>query len=99
MKFKLIKDYPGSPRIGTIVYLQDCEVYILNSCTSLPIKYETLIRYNEYWQPYPEYDEKWAKSLIQNLILISTYLRHKPELESKLIQYADELKYYFDNNL
>lgn len=100
MKYKLIKCYPGSPKLGTIVNTQDCDVFIYGSCNQLPITYSQIKKHPEFWQELPVYNKEWADSLVGNLFAVATHVKqYNPNMADRLDEYATELSDYFKDKL
>lgn len=104
MKYKLVKKYPGSPELGTIIYEAHDSLWFYERPNNEFLKHAIkVIKDNpEFWQPIIEYDTEWGNALIGNLIAISTHIKNKsatPEMANRLQEYATELFNYFEDKL
>ena len=59
MKYKLIKEYPGSPKLGTIVYLETKDNYMTNMENDFKLFPKKIVEnYPEFWKKVIEKDYK-----------------------------------------
>lgn len=103
MKFKLIKTYPGSPELGTIIYEAHNSLWYFARPNNEYLQHsvETIKSNPEYWQPETEYNLKWANSILGNMTACAAYLSQHghADLCKQLNQQTKELFDYFENNL
>lgn len=105
MKYKLIKIYPGSPVLGTVVekgYTGYVPEGHSNSLGSWSLMEGSVENYPEFWQPLSVYDKEWADSLVGNLFAIASHVKQghgTKNMAERLNEYGSELAEYFKDKL
>lgn len=76
MKYRLIKEYPGSPRLGFVVYEQEKDLWISGTCEQFTkCDINTIKNFPEFWEPVDELEEKILKiikmkELLEDVLLV-----------------------------
>ena len=88
MKYKLIKEYPGSPELGTEVDKKDSDTYV--SSTYLTFRHDNVEEYPEYWEKVNEH--LWWVVFTKEEALFKTYT---PYLIETCSYHANDSRQYF----
>lgn len=94
MKYRLIKKYPGSPKLGTFVIIQDGKIYYKNTCNLFPLNCDVRL-YPEFWEPVDELEQQILKIINEQIVTQNDYSlrRYAPEYAAKQIcELIKELK-------
>lgn len=68
MKYKLIKTYPGSPSIGTIIEFKHNSFWYVESDTEFTaFGCSHVLDYPEFWQPENKWKESFEQSVYQTI--------------------------------